>query len=344
MNPLEKLKASTLIIADTILKTSPRWVDLQIVHRCNLKCIMCDSWERKTKHPDLSKIKSIITKLKAANVERINLWGGEPYMRKDISEVFKFIKASGMKCKITTNGTIFTEKSREATLKYVDNITFSIDSADAATHDKIRGKVGAFDKTLKNLKILYRLKKESNLKTPYIEIDCTIQKLNIRDLIGILKLGKKFDASINFDPVQLEGIGNHNNPNLLNIDKQLLVDSIDELIQKKKGYEVENSSHILELCKQYMLGNEIHTRCISPYINTLVDINGDVQFCWGWDKVVGNIFENTMEEVWKNRGNSQLRKDVQEGKLERCKKCCFSHTRWPFKNDLFGKILFGNRD
>lgn len=344
MDVVERLKNGLFLANDAIFKNSPRWIDLQIVHKCNLKCVMCNSWERKTEHPDISILKSIIDKFRNTTTKRINLWGGEPYLREDIGEVFKYIKESGMQCKVTTNGTLFTEKTFVETLKYVDNITFSIDSAKSEIHDEIRGQKGCLNKTLKNLRELDRLKKKHKQKKPFIEIDCTVQKLNIEELDGVLKLAEEFDASINFDPVQLSGIGNNNNPTLLSIEHSKIIESFNQLIELKREYDIENSTHILELCKQYMMGHEIHSRCIGPYINTLVDINGDVQFCWGWDKVVGNVFDNSLDEIWKNEEYVSLRKKVEKDSLERCKQCCFSHTRFPFKSKFFGKMFFGYRD
>lgn len=344
MHISEKIKNSLIIAKDSLTKGTPKWVDLQIVHKCNLKCVMCESWKRQTDHPDLEKIKNIIRKIKDSNAERVNLWGGEPYLRTDIPEIFKFIKETGLKCKVTTNGTVFTEKTLSATVQYVDNITFSIDGANSQTHEQIRGRQGCYNKTLTNLKKLYELKNMRGSKTPHIEIDCTVQQLNIEGLEGILELGKRFEASINFDPVQLNGIGNTKDNDLINIDKEVIVKSFNNLIKNRKYYDVENSEHILELCKQYMLGNKIKTRCISPYINMPMDINGDVQFCWGWDNVIGNVFDNSIKEIWEKEDNTALRRSVKNGTLERCESCCFSHTRWPFKNEMLGKLLFGYRE
>jgi len=83
-------------------------IEWNLGKRCNLDCAYCptDIHDQKSKHTDLSIIKSTIDKLKTFNKPiRISLTGGEPTVHPNINEIIEYIHKNLSWLNITTNGT-----------------------------------------------------------------------------------------------------------------------------------------------------------------------------------------------------------------------------------------------
>ena len=63
--------------------------------KCNCDCEIC-LWKNNTKKDELNleEIKQIYSEAKEAGFLVTILWGGEPLIRKDITEIIKFVKKS----------------------------------------------------------------------------------------------------------------------------------------------------------------------------------------------------------------------------------------------------------
>lgn len=61
--------------------------------------------------------------------------------------------------------------------------------------------------------------------------------------------------------------------------------------------------------------------CNEPFIHSEIDTNGDVRLCCSsWHpKVVGNIFENTLEEIWINEESNKVRQSINDQTYKYCK-------------------------
>jgi len=78
--------------------------------------------------------------------------------------------------------------------------------------------------------------------------------------------------------------------------------------------------------------------CHYPFYKMFVDWNGDVLFCandWGREHVVGNLLQQSMEEVWFSKQMNKIRKKLIAGNRDfsPCNKCSVNGT-------LFGKPSF----
>jgi uncharacterized Fe-S cluster-containing radical SAM superfamily protein len=98
---------------------------------------------------------------------KINLTGGEIFMRKDIMSVLDLFREKGYACGyLTTNGTIINEERAEALADlaaagFLKHISVSIDGPEEL-HDVARGVKGTFERTCAGLKRLQEAAKRKN--------------------------------------------------------------------------------------------------------------------------------------------------------------------------------------
>ena len=114
---------------------------------CNLDCIHCGSsaGSKREKELDTDEALKLCDDLKAAGCGGVALMGGEPFLRGDFWAVASKIRELGMELSVITNGTV-RPKDVFSRLKALSPraVAVSIDAAEPALHDRIRGREGAF--------------------------------------------------------------------------------------------------------------------------------------------------------------------------------------------------------
>ena len=134
-----------------------------LVRRCNLNCKHCYSISADTDFAgelNTAEVFSVMSDLRAFHVPVLILSGGEPLLRPDIFQVSAKAKEMGFYIGLSTNGTLINEDNidaiRSADYNYVG---ISLDGI-GATHDAFRRHEGAYEASLKAL----RLCREAGIK------------------------------------------------------------------------------------------------------------------------------------------------------------------------------------
>jgi mycofactocin radical SAM maturase len=135
--------ASTRLVAQ--LKgglAAPICLTWEITYGCNLACVHClsSSGRRDPRELSTAEAKAVIDELHDMQVFYVNIGGGEPTIRSDFYDLVDYAVARRVGVKFSTNGSTMTpERARRLSgSDYVD-VQVSIDGADAATNDVVRG-------------------------------------------------------------------------------------------------------------------------------------------------------------------------------------------------------------
>ena len=138
---------------------------LFVTSRCNAKCETCFYWQELNQPGDMTFTQ--IEKISRTMPSITDLWlsGGEPTMRRDLNEIIDlFVQHNGVRrVIIPTNALIKTRACEivEQALARNPEIDLYLNVAldgYGATHDRIRGVPGNWDKTLACIRALYPLK------------------------------------------------------------------------------------------------------------------------------------------------------------------------------------------
>ena len=157
---------------------------------CNLACTHClvnsAPWVQDWGLP-AQEVMRLIDEAVSLGVERFYFTGGEPFMRKDMIDLIRFItETKGRELILLTNATLFKGERAEA-LKTLsrERLRFqvSIDGASPAMNDPIRG-AGAFEAAVEGLRFLAGLDFETSITT-------AVTSSNLRDLPAITELAHR---------------------------------------------------------------------------------------------------------------------------------------------------------
>ncbi len=161
-------------------------------HECNARCPHCyEKFLHDKFRSSLStaQVKNVIDQFQRMGGCWIFFCSGEFLLRKDAMEAIHYAHRRNMAVSLTTNGLLLTEtKIAELKAAGLTDLIVSIDSADPARHDELRGVKGCFDKATTGL----RIAKAMGLQT---EIWTYVTKDNYGELPGISTLAKDLDAT-----------------------------------------------------------------------------------------------------------------------------------------------------
>lgn len=294
-----------------------------LIRRCNLTCKHCYSISADTNFPgELSyeQVCTVMDDLKSFRVPVLILSGGEPLLRPDIYDIAKRAKALGFYVGLSSNGTLIDEQNidriAECDFNYVG---VSLDGL-GATHDKFRRLDGAFDASLKGI----RLCRDLGLK---IGVRFTMTQDNAHDLPGLLKLVE--DEGIDrfyFSHLNYAGRGNKNRKDdaqhqLTRWAMDLLFDTCRDYQQRglEKEFTTGNNDadgvYFLHWVRQHFPDRAAHVEAKlrqwggnSSGVNVAnIDNLGNVHpdTMW-WHHTLGNVKDRPFSQIWPDTSDALM--------------------------------------
>jgi MoaA/NifB/PqqE/SkfB family radical SAM enzyme len=171
---------------------TPLVANYYLTYRCNARCHFCDIWALEPgKEADFDTIEQNLKDLKRLGVKYVDFTGGEPLLRSDVGEIYKVAKSLGFYTSMTTNTILYPQKAREIR-GLVDFLNFSLDGADAETHDHSRG-VKIFDTLVESVQLARELGE-------YPVLNHTVTAQNYDRIGEVAQLGQRLGARIWLNP------------------------------------------------------------------------------------------------------------------------------------------------
>lgn len=283
----------------------PLHLNFELTFGCNLRCKFCpysvplSEWGYKVNTKEkiqFDKYCEIIDDGVKNGLCSVALNGNnEPFLQKDIIDYIRYAKKAGvLEISLHTNGLALTESiSKELLDAGLTIIMFSVDAVTKETYEKIRCG-GDYDAVVKNVETFLELKKTSGKVFPLTRISFVKNKVNINEFGDFIDY---WDEKIDFFAIQTffnPFVGKSN------------YDEIESLY-RFEGFEFDV--------------------CFQPYQRLFILNDGKVAPCcsnYGAEMIVGDIYENSIFEIWNGEKMKELRSSLNEGVLcrpEACTKC-----------------------
>lgn len=285
-----------------------------VTSKCNCNCSFC-FWKYHKDNEDLTlaEIKRIYSEAKKEGYMNTILWGGEPLLRDDFTEIVKASFDNGMYTKMATNGWYLEENHEFG--KYMDLIFVSIDAI-GEKHDMARGHMkGLFDRCLKGIE--FHKRKYPQMR---IYVCCTVSKANnIRDITEIAQLCKDMNIllyfTVNKSNQTFEEWQGKDGLKELEYQNEKLSEIFKGIKSlKKQGYPVRNSDYFMD----YIIEKKDYYECHWPQIATVMYSNGDLLSCYDRKPIQGlNIREISLSEALRSQTFIQT-----ANKCKTCKLAC----------------------
>jgi radical SAM protein with 4Fe4S-binding SPASM domain len=307
----------------------PQELYLETTNRCNLKCRTCPQfWGMEEDAADLApeRVRHLLAQF--PTVSRVVLHGiGEPLLNRDLFEIIRAVKDRGAYALFNTNGLLLRGHLLQKIARCgLDELRVSLDAASPETYERVRG-ANAFDRILENLRQLKAVKSDLALLTPKVSLWLTGMKTNVHELPALVRLA----AEIGIAEVYLQ--------RLVFSDRGLALQ--DEALYRRAGEaEIEAVRRAEELAETLGItlrgsgeassgsllpspdGAGSYRACRRPWTLMYVTANGNILPCCiapftgvAYESIVlGNIFEQTAEEIWNGPRYQNWRRGMLEGK------------------------------
>ena len=263
---------------------------IEITNICNLSCSFCSKVEKPRKMLSTSEFKTIVEKVKDYTDYIYLHVKGEPLTHPNIIELINIANEYNLKVNLTTNGVLFPKYAEElAKCENLSKINFSLHSENNIPNycEKIFDSVNK----LANQTVIYRL---WTLKENELDEKSTII---VDKIINHYNLDKEF----------IEKVKTENN---IKINSTTYVDKDNEFTWPEINNYQSNG-----YC--YALKTQIAILSDGTVVPCCLDSNGQIE--------LGNIFNNTLEEIMNSERYQNLKKSFQDRKPceELCKSCTF---------------------
>jgi MoaA/NifB/PqqE/SkfB family radical SAM enzyme len=313
-----------------------------VTYKCNFRCKTCfygevmDNYAKNAqKELSIDEIKKI--SLSIGNFKHLLISGGEPFLRDDLVEICRIFcqqnKIIGIH--LPTNG-FDTEKIYACTRKILEqcpqiylSLSLSLDGLEE-THDKIKGVMGSFTKTVETTRRIATLKKE--FKRLSISIITVVNKLNLNEIMKLTEFVRNELPVDEHGPSPMRG-----EP----YDTTLLPPSYkewDELAKNLLAYHrrrnkeetgantkhflaTEKVKYVYDLYTRVLRGGKLPFRCEAGNTIGVLEPDGEVKLC-ELTEAIGNVrlTDYDFKKTWFSQKADEIRKKI---KGCSCTHACF---------------------
>ncbi|MBI4667307.1 MAG: radical SAM protein [Nitrospinae bacterium] len=176
--------------------TGPYGIQVGLTGYCNYQCEFCFSFSHRRpenlppaeNHPQLSpeSFNSLVREAAEMGVEQISIVGvGEPFLHPSIMDFICLVKSLGMRCMVTTNGSLLKPQVVERIIETgVDIINVSFNASSEKTYGFIHGSGSArfFNPIVDNLAYMKTLKEKLGAGAPKLSIRFVLSKTNLGEM------------------------------------------------------------------------------------------------------------------------------------------------------------------
>lgn len=283
----------------------PLHLSFELFYGCNLRCAICtysiplnqrNYKVEPKKRITFEKYCEIVDAGVKHGLYAVQLNGyNEPLLERNIAKYVRYARKAGViDTFIITNATLLTPKiSKELIEAELTQIKFSIDSIHKDTYEKLR--IGAsFEETMNKINTFLQIKKSMAKALPITRVSFVKTKENMQEVDEFITYWAD-----RVDYVTIQGMAN-------------------PFWGHEKFEKIERSSRVEKVLPK---------KCCMPYQRLVIQNNGEVLPCcasYGREIPVGNIYKNSIYEIWNSERMKKLRIKV-AGPFDRlplaCKKC-----------------------
>jgi Fe-coproporphyrin III synthase len=320
------------------LRTLPV-VILYVTEECNFRCITCSYRKALPGELSLAEIQQLAPRLQAFGLKHIAFSGGEPLMRHDFPSICKAFHLNGVKETLLTNGLLLEKRFSEIG-RYLTEIVVSLDGADRATHDEIRG-VAAFDRIVAGIR---KVAKES----PHMKVSLrtVVQKTNFRQLPAIVALGHSLGVrhvSFLAPDMATDAFGRRSGTEGLDLASVILdpaeVAELRSLLEEmtvthaeeyRTGFIAQSPEAMTHIAAYFAasqgLGPFPPVSCNAPMVSAVITSTGEMKPCF-FLPAMGYVRTSDFGTIANSSSAVATRKSVKACTLDTCRRCvCTLHV------------------
>ena len=276
----------------------PRLVAWEVTRQCNLRCAHCRAAAERGAYVgelSLDEAKALVDDIASFAKPILILTGGEPLLCPWLWDIVPYARERGLKPVIGTNATLVdAAMAAKVAAAGVSRVSVSLDFPTAEEHDRFRGLAGAFDATLRGIRVL----REAGVE---VQVNTTVTRLNRHLLPSIHGLALELDVQA-LHPFLLVPTGRGADLS----DVSLTADEYEATLrwvcetQKTSPLEFKptDAPQYQRLVRQMSCSQGYGKGCLAGTGFCFVSHVGDVQPCGYFGLRLGNVRKTPLSRIW----------------------------------------------
>ncbi|NOR13331.1 MAG: radical SAM protein [Candidatus Aminicenantes bacterium] len=262
-------------------RPAPTFVTIAVTYKCQSRCEHCYS-DSPTRPPEeeltSEELKSVIRQVRGLGAMAVHFSGGEPLLRKDVFDLVSYARSLGLQTRVNTNGILLNEENvKRLKAAGLTECGVSLDSADPAVHNKLRGTKDLHEQTIRGIRMLRKH-----------GVTCRIMTVALKGSIpeGVEKtisLGRSLDASYMYILLPIASGGwDGAYEQILNSHERAQIRALQDL----------SFAHL-------EMPTERTNCCVFRKSILYVSANGNVMPCAFVPFVIGSVKEQPLDQIWR---------------------------------------------
>lgn len=304
----------------TILDSKLTSLICSLTNRCNTQCIMCDTWRTSWEIPPKT-YQEVLGLL--PYLEHVIWLGGEVFLTPLFKEILEKTKEFPyLEQRINTNGVLIDDEWAQRLLQNNIELIYSINGVTKETYEHIHRGV-RFEELIKSLNVIKEVKSKITDRKFNLRMNVVVMKSNYLELERFLDFAKEYE----FSQVQIMPIVGEDTPEHIFSAKyqdEIILNYLNGVIERlkpiAKDYNIEllNSLPALSSFVSGQEEAEVHSKddgpfCYLPWQQVLIYPDGNVRFGCFCDVSIGNVLENSLDEIWNSQKAQVYRQKVALG-------------------------------
>ncbi|MFC1514869.1 radical SAM/SPASM domain-containing protein [Candidatus Omnitrophota bacterium] len=293
----------------------PRYVEIEVTTICPRKCVMCEHtyWkDQEERHLSFDEFKRILGQFKT--LRWLHLTGeGSAFTNPDYPRMLEYAKSKDICVYLVDSFDHIPDAAVEKLIDLkIEGVYISLDGAAKKTYESVR--IGCdFDRVLGNIRKFIALKKKKRSLLPEISFRYIVMKPNVHEMPAFLDLVNSFGPrTLLGEGGRVDFVGNLEFPEVKGLSIYKLPEAIvPAVIEKTKKYKLNTFlSHTepktnpgIEQCICWLEPYICMGGHVIPCCNILMSNKRTALR----EHSFGNIFENSMEEIWNSERYKRFR-------------------------------------
>jgi radical SAM protein with 4Fe4S-binding SPASM domain len=327
-------------------------LELDIVNRCNIQCVMCYHSLEATRVPIVYMDPEVFASAAAhilpyASHLSLSL-GNEPLMSPHFEAMLKLAAPYQVPhVNFFTNGLLLNDQKVAAMIACgVTQICVSIDGAKRETYNAIR-RGGEFDDVIKNVENLIAQRNRANARTPKVRFDVVLMRRNIRELPDIVRLAARmgveqlsFRHMVSFDGLDM---GHESLVHAKSVSNYWLGSALE--LAASLGLEVQTHPELFDENTANASASRTAAEalptpyCPFPFFHLSIGPGGHVLPCphSHGQGPYGQVSANSpLDQIWLNAQFTELRNRIlRSDPPDMCRRCPYLADHFPNHDALF---------
>jgi len=298
-----------------LLLRKPYKIEIEHTTACNKKCLFCAHtfWKEKKEMMSFEQFKNIIDSI--GNLKWINIAGiGSPFMNKDFLKMITYAREEHINVNFVDEFDFFDrEKAKKVIELGINSIFISFDAAKRVTYESIKRGCN-FDKTLRNINTLLKLKTEMKSPFPILHFRFIVTYLNYKEMPEYIELmhslkNRGIRSKVEFiGLISFPGIEDYYIP-LEKIPENILINVFQNALKYKINLYFSHATSCLPSMSKCI-------RWAEPFILVNGDVIADCAILMQNKRDLlqrnsfGNAFKKPFLEIWNSNKYREFRKLV----------------------------------